>query len=331
MPSFLNQPYPAPSRDVGRILLRSIAIGAFVAGFLIVFKPFGTDRVVMKHLNLFLAGYGVVIAACLATPGILFPKFFPKVTAAERWTVGRQLLFVFLPISIAITASYFYLLQLGGTPKFTDYFYFFRNGLLVAAFPVVITTLLDYIRKLRYYESGAAAFQAERVVPVRQAPRPGLREVPLPHNSAPAAPPSPPKNQEPAVVVEPVPPPPTAFTLTNSQGQEELTLPAPAALWCLHSDGNYVEVWHVAEGTTGHTRTLIRNTITQLTKQLPGEGFVVCHRSWVVNGTLVESVTGNAQGYQLHRGGAPAVPVSRGRSKPVLARLRELDNPAKTV
>lgn len=262
-------------------MLVSSGVGAFVALFLIVFRPFDTDGSSIPNLNFFLAGYGVVITLILLFAGLLIPRISPRIFSEERWTVGRQLLYMFGVVWLGITASYFYLLSGGGEVVLVEYLYFSRNALLVAAFPVIVLTLLDYIRKLRHYERGARAANLTQ----RQTAAPAHATI----------------------------------TLTDDQDRPGLTIDANQ-IWCLHSDGNYVEVWHVAEDG-GYARHLIRNTLASLSDQLPADRFLTCHRSWVVNPLLVEEVTGNAQGYRLHRAGAPVVAVARGRSKRVLERL----------
>lgn len=263
-----------------------------MAVFLIVFKPFGTAKSEMANLNLFLAGYGGIIATITFIPYLVIRLVIPGAFLEEKWTVGRQMLYLICIMSLGITASYWYLLQAGGEANWPDYLYFFRNGFFVGSFPILVITLLDYVRKLRYYETGAAAANAQ-LNPSSSSPLPSLAPATAPLESP--------------------------FTLTDDRGRPELTI-LPDKLWCLHSEGNYVEVWTINE-LGGHDRSLIRNTLTNLIGQLPATGFLTCHRSWVVNISLVASVTGNAQGYQLHREQGPTVIVARGRSKEVLQKL----------
>ncbi len=301
--SFLTKPYPAPDLRLARLLFFSVFIGGFVALFLIFFKPFGTAQANIPNLNLFLAGYGGVIALVTFLPSLLLSVSVPQLFREQSWTIGRQMLYLFFIVSLGISASYWYLLRSGGQANWSDYFYFFRNGLLVASFPIVVLTLLDYIRKLRRYETGAAQLNARRAT----GKMPALATAPASADLAPATAPTPP------------PPPARPLVLTDGQQRPVLTTSA-AQVWCLHSDGNYVEVWTVSD-TGKHERTIIRNTLSGLAKQLPNEMFLTCHRSWIVNPELVETVTGNAQGYQLHRTDGPTVIVARGRSQAVLSAL----------
>ena len=284
MLDFLRQPYPGPASAPRRSLLFAVGAGLFVAGFLIVFRPFGTAPGHVPGLNAFLAGYGIIVAVTFSLPTLLLPVLAPRWSAEAVWTVGKQLLVILLMTVIGITASYFYLLRLGGAPDWRSYFSFFRNGLIITVFPLSFLVLLDYIRKLRHYREGAADHNARR----------------------PAAP---------TAVAASVP----VLVLRDSQERPAVEVAADR-LWCLHAEGNYVEVWWQEADT--YRRTLVRNTLQHLEEQLPPAGPLLrCHRSWVVNAALVAEITGNAQGYRLHRPGAPAVPVARGRSKRVLARL----------
>lgn len=285
MRSFLSNPYPAPDPRLSRSALGSILLGGFVAGFLIVFKPFDTSEASIPNLNLFLSGYGLVIAAVTFIPNLLIRLLVPGWLSELRWNIGRQILYLFVIVSLGISASYAYLLLAGGQANWRDYFFFYRNGLLVASMPIIIITLLDYIRKLRYYETGAASFNA---VPPSVKSK-GSAEL---------------------------------FELSDAQGRRELSI-HPDELWCLHSDGNYVEVWFSQNEAGDYERKLIRNTLSELTEQLPASAnFLLCHRSWVVNADLVQNLSGNAQGYRLHREGAPTVIVARGRSKKVLQAIQ---------
>lgn len=294
----LHQPYPVSERSVRQILLTACLAGAFVALFLIVFQPFGTAEQDFPGKTLFLSGYGLIVAAVIGLSSILPGRMFQP----ERWTVGRQILLISGTVLVGITASYFYVLLLGGSPSWRSYGFFVVNSMTVAVFPIVGITLADYMVKLNRYRKGAMDFNerpAKVVVPAAPA-------VPQEKNLVPAA--APPKPAEvPAVVLH----------LTDDQDRPVTDLPT-ASIWCLRSDRNYVDVHHLnADGQP--VKTTVRNTLTKLSADLP-EDFLHCHRSCYVRATAVDSVTGNAQGYQLHHSAFPdcPVPVSRGKSAEVL-------------
>ena len=278
----LNQPYPVNEKTPRQIFLYGLLGGGLIAFILIAFQPFGTARVSMANKHLFLVGYGFIAAAVYWVMTLLPTSLF----RAESWTVGKQLVTVFLAVLLGVTLSYFYLLLLGGSPDWASYRYFTVNAFKVAVFPVVAWTLIDYYLKLRKYEQGARQHNAARQV------RPEGVTAPGPE-----------------------------LTLTDDQHRPVLTLPADR-VWCLRSDRNYVDVFHL-DADERPVRTTLRNTLTQLADGLP-DGFLRCHRSYFVNADLVRQVSGNAQGYRLHNPDFSelSVPVSRGKSAAVLGAIR---------
>jgi len=261
-----------------------LAAGTFVALFLIIFQPFGTDTVNFPNKNLFLAGYGLIVAAIFWLTGLIPIRFFN----GERWTVGKQLVMISSCTLLGITVSYFYLLLLGSNPSWQSYGIFVVNAMAVAIFPIVGYTLMDYLVKYRKYAEGARHFNDER--------SPGKSTTSFPELTREAT---------------------QAFVVLDEQGRPLVTL-STDHIWCLRSDRNYVDVFHL-DTDNGVRKTTIRNTLTKLSAELP-KSFLRCHRSYVVNAEGVNKVSGNAQGYRLHRADFPEipVPVSRGKSNEIL-------------
>lgn len=284
---FLNQPYPVSEKSPLQIVLVGLACGAFVAAFLIVFQPFGTDRVNFPNKNLFLAGYGIISAATICLIHFLSGYFF----TADRWTVGRQIIMVTGGVLLGITLCYFYILLLGYSPSWEGYGYFVVNAMKVAVFPIVGITMVDYVLKLKRYSQGAEDFNA------RYGGGQSDMVTPVPSESA--------------------------ATLKVFDDQDRVVITVPLAdLWCIRSDRNYVDVVHL-DGAAQPRKTTVRNTLTKVSSGLP-EAFIRSHRSYLVNARLVDSVTGNAQGYRLHneRFTDFPVPVSRGKSTEILRAIR---------
>lgn len=290
MLSYLRKPYPLSEQSPLRILVTGAAAGAFVAAFLILFQPFGTDDVNFPRKNLFLAGYGLIVAVV-----IWFFVLIPAtIFRAEEWTIGKQLAANLLAALLGISISYFYLLLLGGSASWYSYRIFVVNAIKVAIFPMVGITLADYILKLKHYARGAQAFNEKMTAASKQL------------DIAPAA----------------APPPGSELQILDEQERPLLSLPTDN-IWCLRSDRNYVDIFH-RDATGEVVKTTVRNTLTKLSEELPAT-FLRCHRSYVINAARVESVTGNAQGYQLHSSLFPdvPVPVSRGKSAEILGFIRE--------
>lgn len=224
-----------------------------------------------------------LIAAAVIWLFILVPSTMFR---AERWTIGKQLATSLLAVLFGITVSYFYLLLLDGSASWETYRIFVGNAFTIAIFPVVGMILADYIVKLKHYDRGAKAFN---------------EKLPAPASAPPLV---------------------TELQILDEQDRPLFTLRTDK-IWCLRSDRNYVDIFHLG-ATDEVVKTTVRNTLTKLSEELPAS-FLRCHRSYVVNAASVESVTGNAQGYQLHSATFPeiAVPVSRGKSAEILGFIRE--------
>ncbi len=280
----LNQPYPTSQKSPIGLLLAGLIPGALLALFLIVFQPFGTGNINFPGKTAFLAGYGVIVAVTIWLINLVPARFF----GSDRWTVGRQILMVLIGTFIAITASYFYVLQLGGNVNWLDYRVFVVNAMSIAAIPIVGATLIDFYLKFRKYDGGARAFNVREK---NDLPAKSAAELKLTTSAQ--------------------------FIITDDQDRPVVTL-ATNSIWCLRSDRNYVDIFHLnADGDAA--KTTVRNTLTKLMDNLPA-GFLRCHRSYLVNAGWVENVSGNAQGYRLHHAGFSdvPVPVSRGKSKEIL-------------
>lgn len=285
----LRQPYPVTEKSPLLVLLTGLAAGVFIVLFLIAFQPFGTASVSFPHKNLFLSGYGVIVAVVFWLANLLPSRFF----SVEQWTVGKQLIMICCCALVGITASYFYLQLLGGSPSWYTYGIFVVNAMTVAIFPITGFTMMDYLIKYRKYARGAQHFNTERT------------------SRKPAA--IIPQATEPAV---------QEFIVRDEQERPLVTLPADR-IWCLRSDRNYVDIIHLDDQNTVR-KTTIRNTLAKLNEGLPA-GFLRCHRSYVVNAASVDRVSGNAQGYRLHHPDFPEVPVpvSRGKSADILGYIQQ--------
>jgi len=70
-------------------------------------------------------------------------------------------------------------------------------------------------------------------------------------------------------------------------------------LICIKSEGNYVDVYFYKNEKIN--KQLIRNSLTKLSKQLIiFENIKRCHRSYIVNFSNIEKVSGNARNFNLH-------------------------------
>ena len=286
--AFLRQPYPCDESGA-RTLWRAALIGAFIGAFLLLFQPFGLDDWSTPYKTLWIGGFGVVTFGVMAFVSSVTPRLFPRYFSEARWTTGRQIAFILTHILLIAVANRLYVGWMLDVSLSGGWGWMLSITFLIGIFPAVGVVLANYITQLRRYTREADALSAQM-------------------------PPSNPSATTPVV-------PPSAdaarLMLTADNEKDMLTL-AAADLLAIESSDNYCTVFLRKEGRV--TKELIRSSLSrleaQLSQQLPGADAgnvpVRCHRSYVVNLSAVERVSGNAQGYKLHlAGGQLVVPVAR--------------------
>ena len=133
-----------------------LGIGIFVSLFLLVFEPFGTDDFASQYRTAFLLGYGLIIAAV----GLVFRYGLPLINSDyfddTRWTVGKQILFIFTTFVAAISSSYLYWAWFfEESLSMIAWWGFGGFGLAIGIFPIVGLITADYIFLLRKNQSSA--------------------------------------------------------------------------------------------------------------------------------------------------------------------------------
>lgn len=83
-------------------VLSALFFGAFVFVFLLLFEPFGMDRVEANKF-LYNLGYGIITASVILFHGFVTMRIFSKFFAADKWVVWRSLIhngIIILPIAL---------------------------------------------------------------------------------------------------------------------------------------------------------------------------------------------------------------------------------------
>jgi|GEM_PF-3953260 len=215
-------------------------------------------------------------------------RLFPTLLAERRWTIGREILFEIIYLQ-AIAASLALVAVFFGSVALTvsKYTLFVGGTSVLGALPIILKVLITENSLLKRNLQDMAA-----MLPAIQNPVVG-----------PAA--------KPAKRI-------TLQALTN----QHLDMFEHQLLY-ISAQQNYCEVTYLKDGSL--TTDLIRQNISAFADQLSDTGIVRCHRSAMVNTDLVTSVSGNAQGYQLHLQGSKATaPLSRSLAKTVLPRLHNI-------
>jgi len=93
----------------------------------------------------------------------------------------------------------------------------------------------------------------------------------------------------------------------------------------IQSCDNYANIVRQKNGNT--TEKLLRSSLKNIEEQITLPFVVRCHRSFIVNLSLVQAITGNSRNYTLSlKNYHTPIPVSRESEKHVLELLEKLGN-----
>ncbi|NID08796.1 LytR/AlgR family response regulator transcription factor [Fibrivirga algicola] len=277
-------------------------VGAFVAGFLLLFQPFGIAEWQTTDKVLKVVGFGAVTSGVM----LLFnegTRQLPRYFGEDHWTVGREMTKILTMILCIAIANRLYMSWLMGWPLQGGWLLSIGMTFLIGIFPTIGVVATNYIVQLRKYEQQAAHL----VVHKQPAPATPLSEPML--------------NQERPVLQDNGPLERQLVTLVAENEKDSLTLNR-SELLAIESSDNYCTVFYLKRGDLA--KELMRSSLSRLENQLGGgTPFVRCHRSFLVNLDQVERVSGNAQGYKLHLlNGQLTVPVARKYNDTLVAGLK---------
>ncbi|RZS95240.1 LytTR family DNA-binding domain-containing protein [Cecembia calidifontis] len=275
MKGFLKQPYPYEIPSFRKSLQHGFFIGSFIFVFLLVFQPFGLDVIPSPYKAWWIAGYGLITFASIVVFQQGAQKLFPNFFQEKSWTTGREIVENLSILLLIGLGNYFYTIFLGGADWSIKGFLFLLGATLsVGVFPIIGLVFLNYTKKLK--ENLKVAQQMERSLSTKHEE---IYEM-------------------------------DRWIIIPSQyGQEGLQIPLDDLLWISAAD-NYVEVCFQQKGQL--RKTLVRNNLGALEKDLSTIGVLRTHRSYMANLNQVSHIEGNAQGYQLiFEETQEKVPVSR--------------------
>ncbi|MFD1142726.1 LytR/AlgR family response regulator transcription factor [Larkinella insperata] len=293
----LRQPYPCED-VVRRRWVKAFWIGLFVGLFLLIFQPFGLNNWQTPYKAAKVLGFGLITFLITAFLYLVTPVLLPRHFSSENWTVGREILWITILITLIGLTNYFYLQWLiGNSIHGPDLAGTLIVTFLIGIFPAAASVVVNYIVRLKKYSESA------REIPVRDHPETTVT----------------------ATVEQRA-----LMALTAENEKDSLILP-PADLLYVESSDNYSTVVYLKEAQPA--KVLLRSSLSRLESQLnqdtdptTGQNTIVrCHRSYIVNLERVEKVTGNAQGYKLHlQNGTFQIPVARKYNDTLVARLKSL-------
>jgi hypothetical protein len=255
---------------------------------LVLLQPFGINEVKNTSLLLNAALYALVTFVTTSINTFLLPKLFPTVYREEKWTVGKEFLHMcwhLVPITFGnwLLTHWLY----GVSLTWHTLFSFFWITFVVGIFPLWLNVLLKQQRLLRKYQAGASRLEEQLKQP-----------EPLP---------------QPTVL-------PANVIFSSENGKEQFAI-LPGDIRFITSADNYVSIHFIKDHKP--SAHLLRNTMRKAEEVLAAHPeFFRCHRAYIVNLSVVEHVSGNAQGYKLQlKDVGETIPVSRNLNKQLAERL----------
>ena len=286
----LQKPYPL-NIDFKGVLPFILAVGFFVSIFLIIFQPFGLNNYHSPYKTLQLIGMGFIVAIVLSVSLLITPKMISSAFSEDRWNIGREITWnIWLCLTTILGSTIYWALVSGQTLSAT---YLYRASLNSLVFTLLLTpigvlcVISNYMRSLK-----RKLARAEELTRSLQSSQTNSFNQPL--------------------------------ELISETGKEKFNLPVDKLLF-IQSCDNYANIVRQKNGST--TEKLLRSSLKNIEEQITLPFVVRCHRSFIVNLSLVRVITGNSRNYTLSlKNYHTPIPVSRESEKHVLELLEKLGN-----
>jgi len=275
--NWLNKPYPFVTNLKSKLLI-SFLFGFFIYVFLLVFQPFGLDKIIASKA-LYILGFGIITTVVILFAHVTFPLLFAKTFNPEKWNIGKEIFFITFIIAIITIANYNY-------NSIVGYDFAQQHGLLffilitvsVGFFPVTILVFSIELFLNKKHQKTALKLNEK------------FSNV---HN---------PTNNKSKIII-------------NSDSKNEHLEIGHNDLLFIKSEDNYCKVYF--ESNNKLATKLIRASLKSIEKQFELHTNIIrCHRSFIVNKKQILKITGNARAYYLHfKKCDETVPISRNFKK----------------
>lgn len=274
----LSKSYPC-SFSFGPVIKRAAIFGSFVFVFLFFFQPFGLNNLPdFQTLLIASLGFGIITLIAILTTNWLIPLFIPSIFNEDHWTILKEIGMLSLTMTIIACLNSWYLVFMHWTnDSFSEIFLIMELYVLgIGIMPISFFIFYDQNKILKEHLKGASNL-SEKITSKGNAIQKSKEQI----------------------------------VIQDENGKDEITI-ASDKLIHISSDRNYLDIF--AWDNNMIQKTLIRNRLHLIDQNLTQEQFFRCHRSHIVNLNWVESVRGNARGYELQLKHSDAkVPVSRNK------------------
>ncbi len=274
----------------------SVCIPSIITFLLIVIlAPFPFQDVTFNNRVFFAFIISILVALSILITINGLKKLFPKAMSVDTWTIGREFLLVLviiLVITILISTA-LVMLQLQ-TTVLDVILKTATTTLAISIFPLIILILFEQYRyqtlQLKKAEELTASLKT--------------------HNEALQI------RKEEQILSE-------QSLLLKSENNDVTLQLRPQEIIYLKSDGNYIDVYFYHANTI--QKKVIRNRLKAMEEFLPSKLFFRCHNRFIINGSHIIKVEGNARNLVLHlKAITEPIPVSRSKAKAITLFLDNL-------
>lgn len=256
-------------------LLLCFGVGFFIFLFLYLFQPFGINNI-ENNMLLYTCGFGLVTFTVQGIFFLIFPYFFKSFFDDDNWTVGKNILFLFLLILMITFANWYFnsLIQNTNSVGLLSLKDFFLYTFSIAIFPIVLFT---------YFSEKLYTIHRKR-----------FSKKIMEHNFSKKI------NK--------------LITIFADNNKDSITFNIDDLIY-ISCQSNYASLF--INTKDGVKEKVIRSTLTKLSTCLKSYDFVKrCHKSFIINTKLMNSISGNARGYYLKSNLVSLqIPVSRNFKK----------------
>ncbi len=258
----------------------SLSFGLFIFLFLLFFQPFGLGDI-DANKSVYVLGFGLITTFVMIANYTLSSRIAPDFFDADKWTVGKDILYGLGNIISIALANYVYHVKIGGQGiDSSAIFSFLIITASVGAFPLTIMVFINelYLNDRHQKNASRISQQIESGILAHQL-----------------------ETKQKSVVI-------------GDSERDSFELNEEDLIFVQSSD-NYCHIHYLEEDKIA-TR-LIRTTLKNIEVQLSDFPHMKrCHRSFMVNRRKISKITGNARAYTIHFSVSDKkIPVSRGIKK----------------
>lgn len=235
-----------------------------------------------EGLHLIILGFGVLTAITMIMLNVLIPRLGFRFFTEEDWTVKRELIYSFINVSLIGLFNFIYFSVVISHEFSFSALLWFQFSTWAVGLMPLV--LMTFIKEKRL--SAQYENEANEINKQLKKKQPHHKRISL---------------------------------VSNNQNEADIEMDIDDLLF-VKSAANYLEVHSFNEK---HQRSLIRKTLKEVEAELSSHTQLYrCHKSYVVNLSQVEKLTGNSQGYRLQIKNTDLwVPVSRSLHEEVKNRL----------